>query len=72
MTNSMHTYTPQFALLRTPRSGRVETLVAIIDTLVEADAIRNRCLTAHQYEWRCEPIIWGSSPDGALIRAGAI
>lgn len=68
----IHTYTPLFALTRRHLAGRIETLVAVTDTPAEADVIRNRCLNAHQYEWHCEPILWGSSPDGALIRAGAI
>lgn len=34
--------------------------------------ILDRTLMVHAYEWHIEPIIWGSSPDSALIQAGAI
>lgn len=58
-------YTPQFAVLRTPFIGRIEELVAVVSDPREVHNIRIRCLTAHRYEWTCEPIIWGSGP-GAI------
>lgn len=72
MTQPIRTYTPLFALTKRPFAGRVETLVAVTATPAEADEILSRTLMAHAYEWHWEPILWGSSPDSALIQAGAI